>query len=269
MRIPSLAKDLYYRVEATSKRDFGLNLLNICARTYQVGFAVYVPVSRYLQGDINTRWFYWFVVSLIYSFCYPLLPKSAPAKWAQEEIQRAKTIGVAATQIAAAISDKEFTLLDMHRVTNRMLHAIRSEVQQMLLDAQESYFNVSLLIEDGDDLVVFDRTNPDRPDNARYPKNRMVVGKAMNSRSYAYEPDFKPTPEEGTKPYRCILAFPLIIKLDGTLEVIGGLSIDSWRAHHFDGLEENIETKLLPYLGLVKLAIVFRHQIRANAQKAN
>jgi len=115
---------------------------------------------------------------------------------------------------------------------------------------------VTLMVEDEvncENLRVLNRANTDRP-NPSYPKATLQVWTAMVEMRFVYVPEF----ESAGKDYRCIFALPIIIEERVGRTSIGVVSIDSGRPHDFDGLEEKLELKLLPYISLLKLLLSLR-----------
>jgi hypothetical protein len=175
----------------------------------------------------------------------------------KEEIKRAKSTGVAVHQIATGISIWSNSAVELHRVCQGLLSAIKSEVEMMVGDTEGVYIRVALLIPDpnGDpNLLVFCRSDEDRPTDITYPRESVLVWKAMKSQHWEYEPNFV---ADASKPYRCVLAYPIIFSPPGgNLLALGGVSIDSERGNHFDGLGNKLETRLIPYRSLLQLALI-------------
>jgi len=199
-----------------------------------------------------------------------MLPKVRKRKWIEEDVRRARSISVAVSRIASGIAADQLREVELHQVSHGLLVAIRSEIETLVLDTEGIYVDVNLLVPDPSSdarLLVLNRANPDRHLNVSYKKEGMLVWETMQTGRYAYDPDFKSDDE---KPYRSILAFPLIFEnKDRTIKALGGISIDSSKAHHFDGLEKRLETKLLPYLTLLKLVLVCRGRYEGNKIKSH
>jgi hypothetical protein len=190
---------------------------------------------------------------------YGLLPKGilAKKKWIEEDVRRSKSIAVAVSKIGSGLERGHLTETELHQIEQGILVAIRSEVEAQVLDTEGIYINATLLISDpanSDMLLVKNRAIPDRMLNLTYRKETMLVWNSMQLRSPMYVPDFQ---GDDTKPYRSILAFPILHETPGRLTALGAVSVDSSRSHHFDGLQKKLETKLLPYLTLLKLVLVW------------
>ena len=244
---------------ATSKTDATLKLLQIICIFYQIGFSVYLPASKYLNWTSSERyrWFVIFVVAFLYTQLFPNLPKTATKKWRRAEISRLKATNVAISQITACIREDRFQDADFLDISGRLLAAIQLEVEALVVDTEGSYINATLMIEDEtkpDNLRVLKRANSDRA-NPSYPKEGLTVWEAMQENQRKYLPDYTGM----NKDYHCILALPIVIEdKDGIARSIGVVSIDSGRVRDFNGIDEQIETRLLPYVSLLKLLLSLR-----------
>lgn len=123
----------------------------------------------------------------------------------------------------------------------------------------------SLLIDDGQDVVVVVRDNLlhsdkyRRPVPQKYPKGGMLATRALTAKRVLSVGDLcTEYPEAPTnKPYRSILAIPIFGTDESPLAVV---SVDSSRAYFFqsfqrDKAENDLENGLLPYLELLVLAL--------------
>ena len=133
------------------------------------------------------------------------------------------------------------------------LQLIASYVRGHRADAAGSEIFVNLLVEDGEDLMVVARNQDHRNPGARYPKARMLAWGAINSGQVVCIGDLaKCDPDQAsTKPYRSILALPV----HGENRVLGAVSIDSTRRHHFDAECVTLERYLAPYVCLLGWSI--------------
>jgi hypothetical protein len=111
-----------------------------------------------------------------------------------------------------------------------------------------------LLVEDFDNrdlLEVYCRATADREVGVSHRRSGTVLGKALATRNFAYDPDVRIP----GKPYRSILAYPILVEKEASVRAVGGISIDSSRPHHFDGWEKEIEARILIYLRLLRLVV--------------
>jgi hypothetical protein len=125
----------------------------------------------------------------------------------------------------------------------------------------------SLLMEDGDDLVVVARDAQlhsrayERPIPERHKRTGMLAAAAFGSKSVAGTGDMLSDFPDGprNKPYRSILAIPVFGTKDDQ-QVLAVVSIDSSRPYFFESfkrglVERSLETGLRPYLGTLALAL--------------
>jgi len=148
----------------------------------------------------------------------------------------------------------------------RLLSAVKSEIEGIIGDHEGIYCNVSLLLEDrGDYLSVVCRSNQDRP-LAQYRKSDLLISDVLVSGEIHYEPDCN----FADKPYKAIFALPLVSAPEGSKMFTNGIvSIDSSQAHCFDGLEEEVVTKTLVYINLLKLVIISDGALRPSRGRQN
>jgi hypothetical protein len=144
------------------------------------------------------------------------------------------------------------------RFRHEVLHLIASYVRDHRLDTDATRIFVSLLVADGEDMIVVARDSDNRPVPARHRGTGTLVGKALETgcaqvTGNVYV-DFPETPPG--KPYKSILVVP--VKLDG--HTYGAVSIDSSRPYHFDRNSGELANYLLPYACL--LACTLRHPRR-------
>jgi hypothetical protein len=207
--------------------------------------------------DSYTVWF--FFASVIYSafhgFAMPLT-STLSTRWSAHETKTASYLANSIEQIRHSLGQPvAFDPLYRERFIYGILTTINAHVERWIVESAGMYINVSLLVEDPEDssrLAVIARAHPDRP-NVSYPKGALFAWReCWKPKRVHYVAEFS----DATKPYKCILLVPLKIQAaNGNTSVVGIISIDSSKAHHFDGLENEIEGKLLPELSLLKLAI--------------
>jgi hypothetical protein len=241
---------------AISKTDAILKVLQIFCLFYQIGFLIYLPASKYLgwASPERYRWFITFIFAFIYGQVFPYLPRTKSKKWHKAEISRLKSTNVAISQITACIRENRFQDADLLDISGRLLKAIQLEVEALVVDSEGIYINATLMIEDvvnPDNLRVLNRAKSDRA-NPSYPKKDLLVWAAMEEKQRKYLAECS----WANKDYHCILALPIVIEnIDGAAQSIGVVSIDSGRQHDFDDIDEQIETRLLPYVSLLKLLL--------------
>jgi len=217
--VKNRGRELRYRLAAASKWEFGINVVNIAAKTYQIYFlGVVYPLARLANRTITVNELLCVVGAMCYTTIYPFLPKTTKKKWIQEEVRRAKSLGVAVSRLASEIDLGELTDVSSDRIIQGLLVSIRSEVEAIVVDTEGIYINVNLLMPHPTEetkLVVKNRANLDRDLDVPYDKSNLVVWRAMETKKAAYEPNFE---SKGEKPYRCILAFPIVFeRSDGTI----------------------------------------------------
>ena len=250
----------FRKAGATSKTDATLRLVQIASILYQIGFSLYLPVSRYVGTPAPQRygWFVAFITAFLYGQIFPYLPKRTTKKWQKAEISRLKSTNVAISQITACIRENRFGQADFVDISGRLLTAIQFEVEALVVDAEGIYINATLMMEDEtrpENLRVLNRAKSDRA-NPSYPKQGLTVWSAMQDMCRKYLPEYTAV----GKDYHCILALPIIIEdRDGIATSIGVVSVDSGRSYDFDGIDEQIETRLLPYVSLLKLLLSLRN----------
>lgn len=253
------------RASAASKTDAILAILALVAKVYTVGFTIWMAGAKFSAwGAPDARPFWLFVVALTFATALPHLPKRKSAKWVTEDLRRTKTVAVAISEIASAIWNGRLRPEEKHALFMRLLSAIKSEIEGITGDHEGIYSNVSLLIDDKDGhLSVVCRANQDRP-LASYQKGNLVVSKALETREIVYEPDCR----FADKPYRAIMGIPLISGPEGN-NTSGVVSIDSSQAHCFDELGDEVQTKTLTYIGLLKLVIVVDEVLKSVKGRKN
>ena len=143
---------------------------------------------------------------------------------------------------------ESMTSAEILRFQCETLVLIASYVRSHRADTAGTEIFTNLLIEDGDHLKViarnFDHRNPD----ARYPKEDMLATSAIEHGEVTWIGDLaKHFPSAAGKRYKSILVLPII----GAHAVLGAVSIDSTRKHHFDLEHKELERYLAPYVCLL------------------
>lgn len=135
----------------------------------------------------------------------------------------------------------------------KILNAIVGEIESLVADSDGVYVEASLIVQhrsQEDRLQCIQRAKGHRDVPKDYRKAGMLAWRAMEELLRVHEPDF-----EGTK-YRSILCFPLYVRPNGqdldNVTVLGAVSIDHGIAFEFDGLEDQIEERISPYLRLLE-----------------
>lgn len=234
------------------------NGFNITSKAYQWVFAGLLGLKPELTqtGSYTVSFFFASVVySALHGFIMPLT-STLSTRWSAHENKTASYLANSIEQIRHSLGESiPFDALHRERFIHGILTTINAHVERWIVESAGMYINVSLLIEDPADssrLSVIARAHPDRP-NVSYPKGSLFAwGKCWKPKTVYYVAEFS----DKSKPYKSILLVPLKIQAaNGNKSVVGVISIDSSKAHHFDGLEHEIESKLLPELSLLKLAI--------------
>ena len=130
------------------------------------------------------------------------------------------------------------------------LKLIANYVRSHRADTAAIEIFVNLMIEDGEDLVVVARDRDHRQAGARYPKRAMLAWAALESGETVATGDLASLapqyPGDGArKNYRSVMVLP--VRGDGGA-VVGVVSIDSSRPHHFDIEISELERSLAPYV---------------------
>jgi hypothetical protein len=202
----------------------------------------------------DMRAFWVFAIALAFTTLLPYLPRRESKKWIIEDVRRTMATGVAISGITSAIWNRKLRPEQRNVLFGGLLSAIKSEVEGITGDNEGIYLNVSLLLLDdgGGNLAVVSRANNDRPLSS-YRKADLMISQALLNGEKCYEPDCK----LADKPYKAVLGLPLVSTPECSKPLVHGVvSIDSSKAHCFDGLLDDIEAKTLVYVNLLKLVIV-------------
>lgn len=253
-RFGSLAREAQRRIKR-SPIAAGADAINAIALLYQVGASGLLAWDKAVKVEPGAWTVGLLAAAVGYSTLHKLVLKDRfkPKKWSIEEQRRAEAIGVAVSRLADGVRRNRMNEADLDRVERGLLEAMQSEVEAVVVDTEGIYLNVNLLIErrDGAALFCLNRADLHRDVHGSYPKDTMIAWRAMEAGRAKYEPDFR---GDGTRPYRSILAMPITM---GDRS-IGAISIDSANLDHFRGAEGKIAQRLLPYVVLMKLALVYR-----------
>jgi transcriptional regulator with GAF, ATPase, and Fis domain len=138
---------------------------------------------------------------------------------------------------------------DVLRFQTDALQLIASYVRAHRGDGSGTEIFVNLLAESGNDIVVVARNHDHRQPTARYPKHQMVAWESMRLGEVGLVGDTRRElgPETRSKPYRSILILPI----RDDRKILGAVSIDSSRPHHFDLEWSELERYLAPYVCLL------------------
>ena len=148
---------------------------------------------------------------------------------------------------------ENLTRLEIAEYQKEALCLIVSFVRGHRADPSGTEIFANLLVEDGNDLVVVARNQDHRNPGARYPKDGMLAWGAILSGNSVCMGDIKKCApsQASTKPYRSIMAIPVM----GEDRILGAVSIDSTRPHHFDAEMNDLERYLAPYVCLLGWSI--------------
>lgn len=156
--------------------------------------------------------------------------------------------------IQAMNRSNQLNAAEVHRFQVDCLALIAGYVRDHRADLSAKEIYASLLVEDGETLVVVSRDREHRSGSIRGPKEGMLAWEAIRSSEpkvtgdvYADFPATRPG-----KPYNSILCIPVFCGKD----VVGVVSIDSSRRYHFDGIFNDLVTSLSPYVALLAWTLV-------------
>ena len=253
-------REVRYRVAAASKTQFALDLANMLALAYQFWASLTFATqgASAFSSKVPHPWLFFLALSYATAHRLILRDRFQGRKWQAEAARRSEFLAVGISALANAFQSGCYTEVAIDRIEHNILQAMLSEVEATVLDSQGVYINLNLLVEDPTDaqmLLCLNRARRNRPLHSRYPKGQMAAWLAMRERQREYVPEFT---ADLSKPYRCILAYPVLSRDGGSDAAIGAISIDSAVLHHFDGCEAILETKLLPHLTLLKLLLIIR-----------
>lgn len=260
-------RNWWRRSSAASKTEAVLSACDFAAKLYSVGFTIWMAGARFQAwSNPGTYGFILFVIALGLVTVRPYLPKQVSQKWVIEDLRRTKALSVAISELGSAIWNHELQPENKNSIVSRLLGSIKSEVEGLVGDHESILLNVGLLLEaDQGELRVACRTNLDRP-MATYKKSELFVSAAMRTGEVCYEPCC----DLPGKAYKAILGIPLVSGAEGErLSTTGVVSIDSSRAHCFDGITEVIESKTLPYVSLLKLVIIAEESLGRKGGRNN
>ena len=164
------------------------------------------------------------------------------------------------SHLMRAADGREREMLVAH-AQRRLLSAILTEVESLVVDTEGVYVEVNLLVPhptDEDQLRCIERAKSRRDIPKDYAKKGMLAWRCIDEISRQHEPDYEP--ERGQQ-YRSILCFPLYVRPPGTddlVHVFGAVSVDHGKAFEFDGIEDDLEERISPYLRLLEHLFVLQ-----------
>lgn len=137
---------------------------------------------------------------------------------------------------------------ELRRYQRDVLKYIASYVRGHRADISGTEIFVNLLQIEGDEMVVVARNEEHRQPGARYAKDGMLAYEAMVSGCCRWvgEPE-QLGPEAKDKPYKSVL----VLVVRDYERVLGAVSIDSTRAHHFDLEATELDRELAPIVAML------------------
>ncbi len=253
-----------------SKGQFLLESVNAVSICYAIYYATRFTVQKALPFSPSTTELALFIFAALFTNLhrYYLTRLFRPHKWEHEFERRKRTLAVALTKFAKCYANHNtFSDKDWNELERAALETIRSYVEEILIDVEGTYFNVSLLIENPanpDQLVCINRVRTDRPIGRTYNKQIMVVWKAMQTCRLTYSDEFESY--DSDVPYRSILAIP-VTDAANDKKAIGAVSIDSSVPNHFTGkIVARINVGILPYIAMVRLVLLSRQALSGGDQ---
>jgi hypothetical protein len=151
---------------------------------------------------------------------------------------------------------------DKQQIRGIGLDLIVSYVRGHRSDLENIKIFASLMVEEGENLVVMHRDSDSNEnlDAGPYLKKNMLAWRAMQEStprvSGNIQKDFPGTPSG--KRYKSVLCLPVLTddKADPTKTVaVGVVSVVSSEPYHFDTHENDLDTRLMPYMRLIALAL--------------
>lgn len=141
---------------------------------------------------------------------------------------------------------------DVVRFQRDVLALVASYVRSHRADTDGSAIFVSLLVEDGDDLVVIARNEERRPVDLRYPRTEMFADEVFKTGEAATTGDVRALFKDSHRRHASIMAIPVLGEGSKVLAVV---SIDSRRTFEFDADLADLADGLMPYAGLLELSL--------------
>jgi hypothetical protein len=141
----------------------------------------------------------------------------------------------------------------------KILIAILSEVETLIADTEGVYVEVNLLVPhptDDNMMRCIERAKGRRDLPRDYPKKGMIAWRCMEEVKPQHQPNYTP---ERNQAYHSILCFPLYSTSgSGETIIFGVVSIDHGKPYEFDGIEDELEERILPYLRLLEHMFVLQ-----------
>jgi hypothetical protein len=249
-------KNYSYTLRSSSWSALIANGMNIASGVYQWVFLALLglkPEITYASSYLVSFFIVCFMYSKVHDLFMPL-SSSLSSRWTAHDYRTASYLAVSVETLRQG-AHLNFDAVAREKFIHGVLSSIHAEIERWVAESVGLYVNVSLLVEDPRDtsrLAVISRARPDRA-NASYPKHTLYAWReCWKKKKVFYAPDFS----DPGKPYKSILLIPVKMESpNGNISVVGVISIDSSKKHHFGGLEDEIERKLLPELSLLKLAL--------------
>lgn len=151
--------------------------------------------------------------------------------------------------------------VDVSQAQRKILNAILGEVESLVADMEGVYVEVNLIVPhptDDTQLRCIERARSRRDIPRDYPRKGMLVWRCMDELSRQHQPDYRP--ERGQQ-YRSIICFPLYSRprwAEDLTDVFGAVSIDHGEPFEFDGIEDELEERIAPYLRLLEHLFVMQ-----------
>jgi GAF domain-containing protein len=134
------------------------------------------------------------------------------------------------------------------------LQLIASYVRGHRSDPAGTKIFANLLVEDGADVVVVARDHEHRLAGVRYPKTSLVAWDTIQSGEMAVIGDIEREAPGSvrSRKYRSIMVLPIM----NEGRVLGAVSVDSTKPHHFDLDCETLQRYLAPYVCLLGWTLI-------------
>jgi hypothetical protein len=258
------------RFAGASKIQLVLDILNILAVVWQIVFPAWSAVLR-IKDPTAAPPLGWYgigalIVAVLYSNVHRffLTGRFHSKQSATAAVSRSNAMAVAVEQLADQVrqlgEQMAHGVLDpvvLNRVEHGLLTALKSEVEARVGETDPNQIYASLMIEDTVDqekLRCVNRSNLDRPIDRTYPKKEMVAWHAMQSQAMQQRNNF----QSDDKPYRTIVAFPILERHNGRETCMGAITVVSQRPFHFEAHLKDLAVKVLPYVALHRLVLTYR-----------
>lgn len=259
-------RNIANRLRGASKIQFLCDIVNLTAIVYVLYFGYKIANSRVDKNvvipTINILIFYSAsVYTIIHRLILPYFLKKSE-KWIQAHRSRHRKFAVALIRLTKCIISGKTPMEEIVEIENGILSAMLSNVEEVVVDIEGIYLNITILMNhqrNNDMLVSVNRAKKERPCK-EYPKKDLLAWKAMIKKTKQYNPDFSSEVDD-PRPYKCILAIPIISRSSGDEEALGAISIDSEVRDHFNGIIDEIVLRLLPYFTLLRLLLFYRQKI--------